>query len=142
MKAVPFVLRDHRDEVWRRWAESLDERVAPDYRKLIDSPLGEKLMRTFVDDLCACSEAEEYEVPALLHRAEERAAADASYRLELGFTVIDLMVALQAMRGAIVDVLLDALVLGELPSFADTLLQLKRSDGLIDRLVCATVTAA
>ena len=142
MKAVPFVLRDHRDEVWRRWAESLDERVAPDYARLVSSPLGEKIVRTFVDDLCACSEAEEYEVPALLRRAEERTAADAANRLALGFTVLDLAIALQTMRGAIIDVLLDALVLGELPSFADTLLQLKRSDDLIDRLVCAIVNAA
>ncbi len=50
--------------------------------------------------------------------------------------------ALQALRGAIVDVLLDALVLGELPSFAETLEQLKAADAFIDRLVAAVLTAA
>jgi len=142
LKALAFVLRDHREELWRRWAESLDERVAPDYRKLISSPIGEKAVRGFVDDLCACSESEQYELPALLRRAEERAGADAAYRLALGFTLNDLVIALQTLRLAIVDVLLDALVLDELPSFTDTLIQLKCSDDLIDRLVCATVAAA
>ncbi len=142
MKTVPFVLRDHREELWRRWAEAIDERVAPDYRELISSPLGQKMVRTFVDDLCAFSDCEDYEAPALVRRAEERVAADASYRLALGFTVVDLVVALQSLRGAIIDVLLDALVLDELPSFADTLVQVRRSDDLIDRLVCATMTAA
>ncbi len=142
MKTVAFVLRDHREQLWRRWAESLDERVAADYRELINSPLGERIVRTFLDDLCACSEAEEYEVSGLLRRAEERAAADATYRLALGFTVMDLVVALQALRGAIVAVLLDAIVLDELPSFADTLIQLDRTDAFIDRLVCATLTAS
>ena len=142
MKTVPFVLRDHRDQLWRRWADTLDDRVAPDYRELVSSPLGEKMVRTFVDDLCTCSEAEEYEVPALLRRAEERFSVDASYRLSLGFAVTDMVVALQALRGAIVDVLVDALVLDELPSFTDTLVQLKRSDDFLDRLVCATIRAA
>jgi hypothetical protein len=41
-----------------------------------------------------------------------------------------------------VDVLLDALVLGELPSFAETLEQLKAADLFIDRLVVAILGAA
>ena len=141
MKTVPFVLRDHRDQLWRRWADTLDERVAADYRELISSPLGEKMVRTFIDDLCSSSEAEEYEVPALLRGAEERAATDASYRLSLGFALADLVVALQVLRGAVVDVLVDALVLDELPSFTETLVQLKRTDDFLDRMVCATITA-
>jgi hypothetical protein len=43
--------------------------------------------------------------------------------------------ALLLLRGAIVDVLVDALAGGELPSFADTLLQLKDIDALLISLV-------
>ena len=65
MKAIPFVLRDHREQIWRRWAETIGDEVAADYREIIGSPLGEKVVRTFVDDLCACSEAQEYEAPTV-----------------------------------------------------------------------------
>ena len=142
MSSVPFVLRDHREQLWRRWAESLGDDVAADYRELMSSPLGERFVRAFVDDLIAWSEAEEYEAPGQLRQACERVAADAAYRLSLGFTALDLAMALQALRGAIVDVLLDALVLGELPSFAETLEQLKAADAFIDRLVAAVLAAA
>jgi hypothetical protein len=69
-------------------------------------------------------------------------AADAAHRMSLGFTALDLAMALQALRGGIVDVLLDALVLGELPSFAETLEQMKAADAFIDQLVAAVLTAA
>jgi hypothetical protein len=142
MTTLPFVLRDHRDQLWRRWAESLGEDVPADYRELMSSPLGERFVRAFVDDLIAWSEAEEYEAPAQLRQACEHIAADAAKRMALGFAALELAVALQALRGAIVDVLLDALVLGELPSFAETLEQLKAADRFIDKLVTAVVTAA
>jgi hypothetical protein len=142
MSSIPLVLRDHREELWRRWAASLDEGVSADYREIVSSPLGERFVRAFVDDLIACTEAEEYEVPALLRQATERVAADAAYRVSLGFTTLDLVMALQSLRSTIVDVLLDALVLGELPSFADTLEQLKDAGALIDRLVGAVLGVA
>ena len=68
MKTVPFILRDHRDQLWRRWTESLGEDVPADYRELMSSPLGERFVRAFVDDLMAWSEAEEYE--AAFHNQE------------------------------------------------------------------------
>ena len=141
MSALPFVLRDHREELWRRWAASLDESIAADYREIMSSPLGERFVRAFVDDLIACSEAEEYEVPALLRQSAERVTVDAAYRLSLGFAALDLVMALQSLQGAIIDVLLDALVLGELPSFAETLEQLKDAGALIDLMVCAILAA-
>ena len=142
MSSVPFVLRDHREQLWRRWAESLGDDVGADYRELMSSPLGERYVRAFVDDLIAWSEAEEYEAPAQLRQACERVAADAANRMSLGFAALELATAAQALRGAIVDVLLDALVLGELPSFAETLEQLKAADAFIDRLVVAILRAA
>jgi hypothetical protein len=141
MSSIPFVLRDHRDLLWRRWADTIDEDVASDYRELMSGPLGERYVRAFVDDLIAWSEAEEYEAPVQLRRACARISADAANRVSLGFTGLELSVALQALRGAVVDVLLDALVLGELPPFADTLEQLKATDRFIDRLSVATLTA-
>lgn len=141
MKYVPFILRDHREQLWHRWADALLDQVDSDYRELIGSPLGERMLRTLIDDLIARTEAEQYEVPGLMKRIEERTTAETSYRLTLGFTVVDVVVALQALRGAMVDVLIDALVLDEMPSFADTLDQLKATDAFIDRLVCAAMAA-
>jgi hypothetical protein len=141
VSSVPFILRDHRDQLWRRWAESLEDDVPSDYRELMSSPLGERFVRAFVDDLIAWSEAEEYEAPAQLRRACDRVAADAGNRMALGFTAVELAAALQTVRGAIIDVLLDALVLGELPSFAETLEQVKAADRFIDHLVAAVLRA-
>jgi hypothetical protein len=141
MTSVPFVLRDHRDQLWRRWADTIGDGVTADYREIMAGPLGERYVRALVDDLIAWREAEEYEAPGVLRRACERVSADAANRLALGFTAIDIAVALQALHGAVVDVLLDALVLGELPSFAETLEQLKAAAVFIDRLVVAVLTA-
>jgi hypothetical protein len=141
VRSVPFILRDHRDQLWRRWADALVDKVDSDYGELIGSPLGERILRTLIDDLIARAEAEEYEVPGLLKRIEERATAETAYRRELGFTVLDMIVALQVLRGAMIDVLIDALVLDEMPSFADTLDQLKATNAFIDRLVCAALAA-
>jgi hypothetical protein len=141
MNSVPFVLRDHRELLWRRWAESLGDDVAADYREIMNSPLGERFVRAFVDDLIAWRQAEDYEAPAQLRQACERVGADAAYRMSLGFTALDLAMALQTLRGAIVDVLLDALVLGQLPSFAETLEQVKAADAFINKLVAAVLTA-
>jgi hypothetical protein len=139
--SVPFILRDHREQLWRRWADSLSDDVAADYREIMASPLGERYVRALVEDLIAWSEAEEYEAPRVLGQACGRVGADAANRLALGFTALDIAVALQALHGAVVDVLLDALVLGELPSFAETLEQLKAAGVFIDRLVVTALTA-
>ena len=141
MKSVPFILRDHRDQLWHRWTDGLPDKVGSDYRELIGSPLGERILRTLIDDLISCTEAEGYEVPALMKHIEDRATAETAYRLTLGFTVLDMIMGLQVLRGAVVDVLIDALVLDEMPSFADTLDQLKATNAFIDRLVCAALAA-
>jgi hypothetical protein len=142
VKALPLILRDHREELWRRWVDALADAVESDYRELVASQLGERLLRTLIDDLIAFSEAEQYERPALLRAVEERTTADARHRLSLGFAVRDAVVSLHILRGAISDVLVDALVLDEMPAFADTLDQLKVLNAFLDRLVCATMSAA
>ncbi len=55
---------------------------------------------------------------------------------------MDVVRALQALRGAAVDVLVDAMAAGEMPSFADTLFQLRAVDDLLDALVRAVCAAA
>jgi hypothetical protein len=139
---LPLILRDHREELWRRWVDALAETVDSDYRELVASQLGERMLRTLIDDLIAFSEAEQYEKPGLLRTVEERMTTDTRHRLSLGFTVLDAVVGLQGLRGAISDVLVDALVLDEMPAFADTLDQLKDVNSFLDRLVCATMSAA
>ncbi|MFA4965247.1 MAG: hypothetical protein WC709_06380 [Thermoleophilia bacterium] len=142
MTSIPFLLRDHRDELWQRWARALEGAVDAEYRELIAGPLGERMLRGLVNDLIACSEAEEYELPGLLRGIESRVTAEARHRLALGFKVLDLLVALHALRGAIVDVLQDALVQDEMPPFAVSLDQLKNANAFLDRLVCASLAAA
>jgi len=139
---VPFILRDHREQLWRRWADTMSDEVPADYREIVGSPLGERYVRAFIDDLIAWSSAEEYEAPGVLRVACEHAAADASHRLTLGFTALDVAAALQGLQRAAIDVLLDALVLNELPSFAETLEQLKAVGVFIDRLVVAVLETA
>ncbi len=142
MKTIPFILRDHREELWRHWADALGERVDGDYQDLLSSALGERTLRALIDDLIAYSEAEDYEVPALMRAVEERVAAEAGHRASLGFKVRDMIVALHVLREVIVDVLVDALVLDEMPSFADSLDQLKTTNAFLDSLVRATIAAA
>ena len=142
MKSVPFILRDHRDDLWRRWGEALDDRVEPDYRELVVSPLGGRMIRTLLENLIAYAESEEYELPGLLKRVGESTTVEARHHLTLGFAMIDIVVGLHVLRGTIVDVLVDALVLGEMPAFADSLDQLKATNAFLDHLVCATMAAA
>ena len=142
MKALPLILRDHREELWRRWVDALADAGDSDYCELVASQLGERLLRTLIDDLIAFTEAEQYERPALLRTIEQRTTADARHRLSLGFAVLDAVVSLHILRGAISDVLVDALVLDEVPAFAETLDQMKVLNAFLDRLVCATMSAS
>jgi hypothetical protein len=141
VKTVALILRDHRDELWQAWAESVRDIVAEDYRELIASQVGQRMVRGLTDDFVTCSESEPYELPGLFRQAEERVAGEAASRIQLGFARMDVVRALQALRGAAVDVLIDAMAAGEMPSFADTLFQLRAVDDLLDALVrgvCAT----
>ena len=141
MKTVPLILRDHRDELRQRWIDELEGRVDPDYRELLASPLGERTLRAIVDDLVVVTQAEEYEVPGIKRRVEQQAAADAAHWISLGFTLEDVVGGVHALRSAAIDVLLDALVQDEMPSFGDSLDQVRVLDAFLDRLVRASMTA-
>ena len=141
MKTLPLILRDHRDELRQRWIDELDGRVDRDFLGLLASPLGERALRGIIDDLVTMTQAEEYEVPGIRRRVEHQAAADAAHWISLGFTLQDVVGGLHALRGAVIDVLGDALAQDEMPSFGDSLDQLKVLDAFLDGLVRASTTA-
>lgn len=140
-RPLALILRDHREQLRLRWIDELQERVGTDYRELLASPIGERAVRTVVDDLVAVTQAEEYEVPAILRRVDRQAGQDAAHWVSLGFSPRDVVGALHALRLAIIDVLLDALVQDEMPSFGDSLAQLRVLDGFLDRMAAACLTA-
>lgn len=137
MKTVALILRDHRDDLWQAWADSMRDVVAEDYRELIASQVGQRMVRDLTEDFLTCSQAEPYELPGLYRQAGERVAGEAASRVQLGFAQLDVVRALQAVRAAAIDVLVDAMAAGEMPSFADTLFQLRDVDDLLDALVRA-----
>jgi hypothetical protein len=142
MRSLALILREHREQLRQRWVEELGDMVDRDYREILSGPLGERTLRTLLDDLVTLTQAEEYEVAGVLRQVDQQAAAEADHWLSLGFTVADVVRGLHALRGAALDVLLDALVLDEMPSFGDTLTQLKVLNGYLDRVVCASLTAS
>ena len=142
MKSVSLILRERHDDLWQGWADAVRDVVAEDYRELIASQVGERMVRSLTNDFVDCGEAEPYELPGLLRRAEERGAGEAASRVELGFELLDMVRALQVLRGVVLDVLADALAMDEMPSFADTLDQLKAVDALLDGVINAIYARA
>jgi hypothetical protein len=140
MTALAFVFRDRRDEITYRWTAYLESAVSDDYREVLESPIGARLVRKTLDDLLSYREAEDYQAAAALRRIGEEAAAEAGRRAALGFDLTDLLSARQALRAALWDVLLDALVVGDLPSPGETMEQMKHIDTFLDALVHAEVS--
>jgi hypothetical protein len=139
MTDLAFVFRDRRDEITRRWTAYLESAVSDDYREILESPIGARLVRKTLEDLLSYREAEDYQAAATLRRIGEEAAVEGGRRAALGFELADLLSARQALRTALWDVLLDALVVGDLPSPGQTMEQMKRVDTFLDSLVLAEV---
>lgn len=139
MTDVSFVLRDRRDEVTQRWTTSLPGTVSDEYREVLESQIGTRLVRKTLEDLLSYTEAEDYEAAPALRRIGEETAAEAARRAALGFELTDILAARQALRAALWDVLIDALVVGDLPSPGETMEQMKRVDAFLDTLVRAEV---
>ena len=99
---------------------------------MLASPLGVRFVRRIVDDLVTLSQAEAYEVPGIIRRIENEAAADAGRRGALGFDLMDVIAGLQQVRAAIWKVLIDALVVGELPAFGETMQEMQQVDAFMD----------
>jgi len=139
VRQLALLLRDRRDEVHGAWIAALKGVVGPEYLDVLSSPLGVRLVRHVVDDLIALSQAEAYEVPGVIRRIESEVAADAARRGALGFDLGDVLAGLQQIRDAIWKVLIDALVMGDLPAFGETMDEMRQIDGVLDLLVRAEV---
>jgi len=139
MTELAFVFRDRREEITRRWMTYLGGAVSDDYREVLESPIGARLVRKTLEDLLSYREAEDYQAAATLRRIGEEAAAEAGRRAALGFELTDLLSARHALRTALWDVLLDALVIGDLPTPGETMEQMKRIDVFLDTLALAEV---
>jgi hypothetical protein len=135
VRQLALLLRDRRDDLHGRWIASLKGTVGAEYLDVLASPLGVRLVRHVVDDLIALSQAEAYEVPGLIKRIESEAAADAARRGALGFDLMDVIAGLQQVRAAIWKVLIDALVVGDLPAFGETMDEMQQIDAFMDLLV-------
>jgi len=135
MRQLALLLRDRREELHGRWIASLKGTVGAEYLDVLASPLGVRLVRHIVDDLVALSQAEAYEVPGLIKRIEGEAAADAARRGALGFDLMDVVAGVQQVRAAIWRVLIDALVVGDLPAFGETMDEMQQVDAFMDLLV-------
>jgi hypothetical protein len=130
-----MLLRDRRDELHGKWIVALKDTVGAEYVDVLASPLGVRLVRHVVDDLIALSQAEAYEVPGIIRRIENETAADAARRGALGFDLMDVIAGVQQVRAAIWKVLIDALVVGDLPAFGETMDEMQQIDAFIDLLV-------
>ncbi len=130
-----MLLRDRRDELHGHWIAALKGTVGAEYIDVLASPLGVRLVRHIVDDLIALSQAEAYEVPGIIRRIESETASDAARRGALGFDLMDVIAGVQQVRAAIWKVLLDALVVGDLPSFGETMDEMQQIDAFMDLLV-------
>jgi hypothetical protein len=78
----------------------------------------------------------------MLRAAQERTRAETAHRLSMGFTLADAVVGLHVLRGAMTDVLADAVAVEQMPAFADTLDQLKDVNAVLDEHVCACLSLA
>jgi hypothetical protein len=135
MRRLALLLRDRRDELRGNWVAALKGTVGADYADVLASPLGVRLMRRMVDNMVALSQAEAYEVPGIMRRIESETAEDAARRGALGFDLLDVIGGVQQARAAIWKVLIDALVVGDLPAFGETMDEMQQIDAFIDLLV-------
>lgn len=139
MKQLALIFRDHRDDLLRRWLSLLPSQVGDEYREVLESPVGAKLLRSFIEDLLTYVQAEEYEAPAALRRIVQCSADEAARRAALGFELADVLAALQAVRSALWYVLLDMLVTGDLPAMGETMDEMRQVDEYVDRLLQAEI---
>jgi hypothetical protein len=135
VRRLALLLRDRRDELHAYWITALKGTIGAEYLDVLASPLGVRLVRRIVEDMVALSQAEAYEVPGIIRRIESETAADAARRGALGFDMMDVVCGLQQVRAAIWKVLVDALVVGDLPAFGETMDEMAQVDAFMDLLV-------
>jgi hypothetical protein len=136
------ILRARREDIERRWLAAASELVDDEYREMLQSPLGMRLLRRILDDLADYQAAEEYQASAVLRRIEEASAAEARHRVTVGFALADILAALQAIRTAVWEVLIDAVAEGRLPPLGQVMAEMKELDELLDCIVRAEVAGS
>lgn len=135
MKHLAILFRDRRDQLFATWQTLLKGHVSDEYRDVLESPIGAKIMRSIIEDLMALSQAEAYEIAPTWKRIQTEAAAQAASRASVGFELRDVMAALQQVRAAMWKVMEDAQVTGDLPSPGATMEEMRQVDGFLDRLI-------
>jgi hypothetical protein len=139
MRELALIFREKRDQLHSRWIAALRGAVGDDYREVLESPIGDRLLKMIVEDLVTLSQAEAYEVDAAMRRIEMSAFEEAARRARIGFELNDVLAGLQLIRSAMWKVLGDAVVVGELSWSGETMDQMAEVDAFLDRLVRAEV---
>lgn len=139
MRQLSLLFRERREQIFGRWHEALRGTVDDDYREVLESPIGLRIVGGLIEEMVNLSQAELYEVTAIWHRVEESTAEEAGRRARLGFGLDDILAGRQALRVALWHVLADALVTGDLPAVGETMDEMSQVDQYLDRLVRAEV---
>lgn len=139
MRQLSLLFRERREQIFGRWHEALRGAVDDDYREVLESPIGLRIVGSLIEEMVNLSQAELYEVTAIWSRIEESTAEEAGRRARLGFELDDILAGRQALRVALWHVIADALVTGDLPAAGETMDEMSHVDEYLDRLVRAEV---
>ena len=139
MKHLALLFRERRDAIFGRWQEAMRDIVSDDYREVLESPIGLRMVGAIVEEAVNLSQAEPYEIAGIWKRVEQVTFDEASRRARLEFTLDDILAGLQALRLALWRIVIDAQVTGDLQSAGETLEEMSQLDVYLDRLVRAEV---
>ena len=139
MKNLSLLFRERRDAVFVKWQEAMRDIVSDDYREVLESPIGLRMVGAIIEEAVNLAQAEPYELPAIWKRVEQVTFEEAGRRARLEFTLDDILAGIQSLRLALWRVVIDAQVTGDLPSAGETLDEMRQVDVYLDRLVRAEV---
>jgi hypothetical protein len=139
MRQLAILFREQREQILGRWHEALRGTVGDDYREVLESPIGLRIVGSLIEEMVNLSQAELYEVTAIWSRIEQATADEAGNRARLGFELDDILAGRQALRVALWHIIADALVAGDLPVAGETMDEMSQVDQYLDRLVRAEV---
>jgi hypothetical protein len=139
VRKLALLFRDRRDAVFVKWQEAMREVVSDDYREVLESPIGLRMVGAIIEEAVNLSQAEPYEITGIWKRVEQVTFEEASRRARLDFTLDDILAGVQSLRLALWRVVIDAQVTGDLPSAGETMDEMSQVDAYLDRLVRAEV---
>jgi len=116
VRRLAMLLRDRRDELHGRWIVALKIRSGRSTWTCWRAPWGPpRASRRRRPDRAVAGRS--LRSAGIIRRIESETAADAARRGALGFDLMDVIAGVQQVRAAIWKVLIDALVVGDLPAF-------------------------